>query len=163
MHSHPEQWQISPLFLIFFCYFPRFPYFALLNARETNCKTWEARKIYVIRELAEKELVEDCASLIIKSLVSLSEIISSFLFRKFLRVLYTHQKYTMAFSSNTNLVFRIALKIGGFYISFPSIFKIIFHNLLCCFRNSCFKNVIHSRKLHAYCHVPNYNGVKFYF
>ena len=76
-----------------------------------------------------------------------------------------HQKYTMAFSSNSDLVFRIVLKIGGFYISFSSKFKIIFHNLLCCFQKCCvaFKNVIRSRKLHAYCHVPNYNEVKFYF
>ena len=36
-----------------------------------------------------------------------------------------HQKYTIAFSSNTNLV---ALKIACFSVSFPSIFKIIFHN-----------------------------------
>ena len=39
-----------------------------------------------------------------------------------------HQKYTIAFSSNTNLVFIVALKIAGFSISFSSIFKIIFHN-----------------------------------
>ena len=38
------------------------------------------------------------------------------------------QKYTMAFSSNTNLVFIVALKIACFSISFSSIFKIIFHN-----------------------------------
>ena len=38
------------------------------------------------------------------------------------------QKYTVAFSSNTNLVFIVALKIAGFPISFSSIFKIIFHN-----------------------------------
>ena len=36
-----------------------------------------------------------------------------------------HQKYTIAFSSNTNLV---ALKIACFSVSFSSIFKIIFHN-----------------------------------
>ena len=69
-----------------------------------------------------------------------------------------HQKYTMAFSSNTNLVFIIVLKIAGFYISFSSIFKIIFHTFL-----RCFENVIYSRKLHTYSHMPNYNGVKFYF
>ena len=39
-----------------------------------------------------------------------------------------HQKYAMAFSSNTNLGFIVSLKIAGFYISFSSIFKIIFHN-----------------------------------
>ena len=38
------------------------------------------------------------------------------------------QKYTLAFSSNTNLVFIVALKIACFSISFSSIFKIIFHN-----------------------------------
>ena len=38
------------------------------------------------------------------------------------------QKYTMAFSSNTNLVFLVFLKIAGFSISFSSVFKIIFHN-----------------------------------
>ena len=37
------------------------------------------------------------------------------------------QKYTMTFSSNTNLVFIVALKIACFSISFSSIFKIIFH------------------------------------
>ena len=36
-----------------------------------------------------------------------------------------HQKYTMTFSSNTNLVFTVALKIAGFF----SIFKIIFHDV----------------------------------
>ena len=35
----------------------------------------------------------------------------------------------MAFSSNTNLVFIVALKIAGFSVSFSSIVKIIFHNL----------------------------------
>ena len=74
-----------------------------------------------------------------------------------------HQKYMMAFSINTNLVFIIALKIAGFYLNFSSIFKIIFHNFLCCFENSSFDNVIHSRKLNAYCHVRKYDGVKFYF
>ena len=39
-----------------------------------------------------------------------------------------HQKYTIVFSSNTNLVFIFALKTAGFSISFSSIFKIIFHN-----------------------------------
>ena len=39
-----------------------------------------------------------------------------------------YQKYTIGFSSNTNLVFIVALKIAGFSISFSSIFKIIFHN-----------------------------------
>ena len=38
------------------------------------------------------------------------------------------QKYTMAFSSNTNLVFIVALKIACFSISFSSILKIIFDN-----------------------------------
>ena len=38
------------------------------------------------------------------------------------------QKYTVAFSSNTNLVFIVTLKIACFFISLPSIFKIIFHN-----------------------------------
>ena len=36
-----------------------------------------------------------------------------------------HQKYPMTFSSNTNLVFTVALKIAGFF----SIFKIIFHDV----------------------------------
>ena len=40
-----------------------------------------------------------------------------------------HQKYTMVFSSNTNSVFIVALKIAGFSVSFSSLFKIIFHNL----------------------------------
>ena len=39
-----------------------------------------------------------------------------------------HEKYTMAFSSNTNLVLIVALKIAGFSITFSSVFKIIFHN-----------------------------------
>ena len=100
-----------------------------------------------IRELTGKELVEDRVGLIIKSLVNLCEIISSFLFFvlcyvKELRVLYMHQKYMMAFSSNSKLVFIIILKIAGFYISFSSIFKIIFHNFLCCLQNSCFENFI---------------------
>ena len=43
-----------------------------------------------------------------------------------MRVLY--QKYTIAFSSNTNLVFIVALKVGDFSIRFPSIFKVILHN-----------------------------------
>ena len=73
-----------------------------------------------------------------------------------------HQKYTMAFSSNTNLVFTLVLKIVGFYIRFSSVFMII-HKIWCCFQNSFFENVIRSRKLNAYCHVPNYDGVKFYF
>ena len=38
------------------------------------------------------------------------------------------QMYTIAFSSNTNLVFIVALKIACFSVSFSSIFKIIFHN-----------------------------------
>ena len=37
-----------------------------------------------MRELTGKQLAEDCVGLIIKSLVSRPEIISSFLFRKFL-------------------------------------------------------------------------------
>ena len=39
-----------------------------------------------------------------------------------------HEKYTMAFSSNTNLVLIVALKIAGFSVKFSSVFKIIFHN-----------------------------------
>ena len=39
-----------------------------------------------------------------------------------------HQKYTIAFSSNTNLVFMVALTSVCFSISFYSIFKTIFHN-----------------------------------
>ena len=39
-----------------------------------------------------------------------------------------HQKYTIAFSSNTNLVFMVVLKFAGFSVSFSSIYKIIFHN-----------------------------------
>ena len=85
-HSSPEQYdKYLPRFIyiyiyiyILLCYFPCFPYFALLNTRETNHKKWEIRKIYVIRELTEKELVEERVSLIIKSLVCLSETISSF-------------------------------------------------------------------------------------
>ena len=46
-----------------------------------------------------------------------------------------HQKYTKAFFSDTNLVFIIVLKIAGFYISFSSVIKIIFHNFLCCFQH----------------------------
>ena len=38
------------------------------------------------------------------------------------------QKYTMAFPSNTNIVFIVALKIACFSVSFPSILKKIFHN-----------------------------------
>ena len=38
------------------------------------------------------------------------------------------QMYTIAFSSNTNLVFIVVLKIACFSISFSSVFKIIFHN-----------------------------------
>ena len=119
-----------------------------------------------MKELIGKELVEDRVSLIIKSPVSLLKYYLVSYSKnscnvKELRVLYMHQKYTMAFSSNTNLVVIIVLKIAGFYISFSFIFKIIFHNFLCCFQNSCFENVIHSRKLHAY--VPNYDGIKFYF
>ena len=37
-------------------------------------------------------------------------------------------KYTIAFSSNTNSVFIVALKIACFSISFSSIFKVIFQN-----------------------------------
>ena len=40
--------------------------------------------LYFFRELTGKELVEHYAELIIKPLISLSEIISSFLFRKFM-------------------------------------------------------------------------------
>ena len=43
-----------------------------------------------------------------------------------------HQKYTMVFSSNSNLVFIVALKIAGFSIIFSSRFKIIFHNFWAC-------------------------------
>ena len=68
--------------------------------------------------LTRKESAEDHAGLIIKSLPSLSEVISSFLFRKFLlcqggAILYMHGKYTMVFSSNTNLVYIVAFKIAG--------------------------------------------------
>ena len=68
--------------------------------------------------LTRNESAEDHAGLIIKSLLSLSEVISSFLFRKFLlcqggAILYMHGKYTMVFSSNTNLVYIVALKIAG--------------------------------------------------
>ena len=38
------------------------------------------------------------------------------------------QKFTIAFSSNTNLVFIVALKIACFSVSFSSICKIVFHN-----------------------------------
>ena len=38
------------------------------------------------------------------------------------------QKYTIAFSSNTNLIFIVALEIACFSISFSYIFKIIFYN-----------------------------------
>ena len=43
-----------------------------------------------------------------------------------------HQKYMMAFSSNNDLVFIVALKIAGFSISFCPIFKIIFCNIGAC-------------------------------
>ena len=39
-----------------------------------------------------------------------------------------HQKYTIVFSSNTNLVFIVTLKIACFSIRFSSIFKITFHS-----------------------------------
>ena len=39
-----------------------------------------------------------------------------------------HQKYAMAFSSNTNLVLIVPSKIAGFSIGFSSIFNTIFHN-----------------------------------
>ena len=76
-----------------------------------------------------------------------------------------YQKYMMAFSSNTNLVFIIVLKIAGFvfFSGFSSIFKIIFHNFLCCFQNSCFENVIHIRKFNAYCLVAYYDGLNSIF
>ena len=76
-----------------------------------------------------------------------------------------HQKYMKMFSSNTNFAFIIIFKIAvlKIYVSFSSIFKVIFHNFLSCFQNSCFENVIHNRKLNAYCHVPNYDSNKFYF
>ena len=68
----------------------------------------------------------------------------------------------IALFSNTNIALTIVFKIEGFYKSFSSIFN-IFHNLLCCFQNSCFENAIHSSKLKAYYHVPNYDRVKFHF
>ena len=54
----------------------------------------------------------------------------------------------MAFSSNSNIEFIIVLKLQG-HISFSPIFKIIFHNFLCCFKNSYFENVIHNRQLNV--------------
>ena len=44
------------------------------------------------------------------------------------RVLFMHQKYTMALSSNNYLFFVVALKIAGISVSFSSSFKILFHN-----------------------------------
>ena len=38
-----------------------------------------------------------------------------------------HQKYTIASSSNTNLVFVVLLKIAGISISRSSSFKLLFH------------------------------------
>ena len=65
-----------------------------------------------IGELTVKELAEDCVDLIIKSLVSL---VKEFLVKEF-RILYMHQKYSIVFSSNTNLVFIVTLKIAGISI-----------------------------------------------
>ena len=118
-----------------------------------------------IRELTGKELVEDRVGLIIKSLVNLCEIISSFLFFvlcyvKELRVLYLHQKYTMAFSSNSKLVFIIILKSAGFYMFFFYIQNNIPQFLVLPSKQLLWK--CYSR-LNAYCHVSNYGGVKFYF
>ena len=64
-----------------------------------------------------------------------------------------HQKYAMVFSSNTNLVFIIVLKIAGFYIGFSSIFKIIFLNFLCAFKTVALKMLftVESRMLTAMC------------
>ena len=39
-----------------------------------------------------------------------------------------NQKYSIAFSSNTNLAFIVALKITCFSVGFSSIFKIMFRN-----------------------------------
>ena len=39
-----------------------------------------------------------------------------------------HQKYTVAFFGDTDLVFMVALKLAYFSINFSSIFKIIFNN-----------------------------------
>ena len=94
--------------------------------------------------LKRNEPAEDHAGLIIKSLLSLSEIISSFLLRKFLScqggaILYMHEKYTMVFSSSTNLVYIIALKIAGF-ASF----------LLCLRSQSTFCSLfLHAFKIHC--------------
>ena len=76
----------------------------------------EERKV---REQTGKEVAEDRVGLIIKSLVILFEIISSFFFRKFLLKswgFYIWIKSTMQRS------------LECFSISFSSIFKIIFHN-----------------------------------
>ena len=53
--------------------------------KKINNKWYEQKKIYnnvTIRELTEKEVAKDCAGFIIKSLLSLSEIISSFFSKK---------------------------------------------------------------------------------
>ena len=82
-----------------------------------------------ISELTGKEFPEDRVGLIFKSLVSPSEILPSFLFRKFLlKVLYVHQKYTTGFSGNTSLALTVTLKIAAFSISLFSRFKMIFHS-----------------------------------
>ena len=43
-----------------------------------------------------------------------------------------HQKYTMGFSSSTNLVYIVASKIAGFSISLSSKFKKVVHNFEGC-------------------------------
>ena len=53
-----------------------------------------------------------------------------------LRILYIHQKYTMPFSSNTNIVFMVALKIVelsvGFFLYSRDYFTILEYVLLFC-------------------------------
>ena len=44
------------------------------------------------------------------------------------KILFMHQKYTMAFCSNAYLFFVVVLKIAGFSASFSSLFNILFHN-----------------------------------
>ena len=78
-------------------------------------------------------LQKDCLGLIIKSLVSLSKITSSFLFRKFLLKIWGLYIYIYVSKIYDGVLqwhfFKVALKVAGFSISFSSIFKIIFHNI----------------------------------
>ena len=78
-------------------------------------------------------LQKDCLGLIIKSLVSLSKIASSFLFRKFLLKIWGLYIYIYVSKIYDGVLqwhfFKVALKVAGFSISFSSIFKIIFHNI----------------------------------